>query len=126
MEAISFDKWLDDNIDEDNPNEMRDLYVAIRDGVSTGDVWSAHWDGKMLVITGGKTLLPLHSKSSRDCILHMMEQRYGNDSGESGFFIWIDEALKGYESQMKQSSGAKPYSPGTAPLQRSANKLPCC
>ncbi len=95
MEPISFDNWLDNNINEDNPNEMLELYIAVRDGKNNGNNWNAIWDDEMLIIEGGKDLLPLHSKSSRDCILHMMEQRWGDNTGEDGFLAWVKDALEG-------------------------------
>jgi hypothetical protein len=99
MEAISFDFWLDNNIDEDDPNEMLELYIAVRDGKSNGSNWNAIWDGEMLIVEGGEIILPLHSKSSRDCFLHMMEQRWGGNTGEEGFFSWVARALEDEEDE---------------------------
>lgn len=92
--AYSFDRWFDVNLEDEDPEEILELYESVKAGESTGDIWELSWDGAILLIDGEEPdQLPIHSDNSRDCFLHMMEQRWGDNSGEQGLRDWVDNHL---------------------------------
>lgn len=92
--AYSFDHWFDVNLKDENPHEILELYESVKAGKSTGGIWTISWDGNIMLIDGEEPdQLPIHNDNSKDCFLHMMEQRWGENNGEQGLRDWVNEQL---------------------------------
>lgn len=93
--AYDFSHWFDVNLEDEDPEEILELYESVKAGRSTGDIWKISWDGNIMLTHGEEPdRLPIHNEErSKACFLHIMEQRWGDNNGEEGLRDWVAERL---------------------------------
>lgn len=76
-----FQLWLDTYVDPDEPEEVRSLYVAVRDREPmAGDPWEITCkDNKIFIRLGDGDWLKLLSENAISTFLRMMDKEFGHD-----------------------------------------------
>lgn len=74
MQPVRFERWIADNLDLNNIEDVLELFEAITSGRNQGR-WVTNWYGEELIVEGAVEELPLHSRSSRDTFLDILRQQ---------------------------------------------------
>lgn len=86
-----FNEWLDAYVDPDEPEEVRSLYIAVRDGVPIDAPWEISRKGEQIFIRCcDEEWLGLLSEKAISAFLREMNERYGHDMGIEA---WADSEL---------------------------------